>query len=61
MLFMNGAIPYWFVFLVDKLIDIEVGEDMGSKVTRFANYLRIVFPGNDPNITAMAAKCLGTR
>jgi serine/threonine-protein kinase mTOR len=34
------------------------GEDT-TKVTRFANYLRIVLPGQDTQITLLAAKALG--
>lgn len=28
-------------------------------MTRFANYLRIVLPGNDPIVTELAARALG--
>ena len=35
------------------------GEEDPTKLTRFANYLRIVLPGSDPLITELAAKALG--
>jgi FKBP12-rapamycin complex-associated protein len=41
------------------LIDFDGGEESTTKVTRFANYLRIVLPGQDPQITLLAAKALG--
>ena len=44
---------------IDKLIDLESGEETTNKVTRFANYLRIVLPGADAQITILAAKALG--
>lgn len=43
---------------IDQLIDFD-GEENTTKITRFANYLRIVFPGNDVQITTLAAKTLG--
>ncbi|BFZ53909.1 phosphatidylinositol kinase-related protein kinase tor1 [Savitreella phatthalungensis] len=43
---------------IDKLIDID-GEEGNTKITRFANYLRIVLPGNDVQAMSMAAKALG--
>jgi FKBP12-rapamycin complex-associated protein len=42
----------------DKLIDFD-GEENTSKITRFANYLRIVLPGSDPSISISASKALG--
>ena len=39
------------------MIDFE--EDNTTKITRYANYLRIVLPGNDPLIMGLAAKALG--
>ncbi|KAL2917300.1 phosphatidylinositol kinase-related protein kinase tor1 [Polyrhizophydium stewartii] len=44
---------------IDRLIDLESGEENTSKVTRFANYLRNVLPGTDPQITVLAVKALG--
>ncbi len=44
---------------IDKLIDCEIGEEDPTQLTRFANYLRIVLPGNEPHITELAAKALG--
>nr|KAJ3421474.1 1-phosphatidylinositol-3-phosphate 5-kinase [Polyrhizophydium stewartii] len=46
---------------IDRLIDLESGEENTSKVTRFANYLRNVLPGTDPQITVLAVKALGAR
>ncbi|KAJ3290058.1 phosphatidylinositol kinase- protein kinase tor1 [Borealophlyctis nickersoniae] len=46
------------ILAIDKLIDFD-GEENTTKITRFANYLRIVLPGNDPQITVLAAKALG--
>lgn len=43
---------------VDKLIDFE-GEEGNTKITRFANYLRIVLPGNDVQAMSLASKALG--
>ena len=40
---------------IDSLIDVTDEE----KITRFANYLRIVLPGTDPVITLLASKALG--
>ena len=57
MYFLNVAlIPV--VTLLDKLIDFD-GEDNTTKITRFANYLRIVLPGSDPQISVLASKALG--
>jgi len=53
---------FWFFFSLEKsieqLIDID-GEDNTNKITRFANYLRIVLPGTDPQVSELAAKALG--
>jgi len=49
----NGAVE-----AIDKLIDFE-GEDNTTKITRFANYLRMVLPGSEPATMMMAAKALG--
>ncbi|KAJ3101832.1 phosphatidylinositol kinase- protein kinase tor1, partial [Physocladia obscura] len=46
------------IVVIDSLIDFQ-GEDNTAKTTRFANYLRIVLPGNDPQISIFAAKALG--
>ncbi|KAI8593944.1 armadillo-type protein [Geranomyces variabilis] len=46
------------ILAIDKLVDFE-GEENTTKTTRFANYLRIVLPGSDPQITILAAKALG--
>ncbi|KAJ3037894.1 phosphatidylinositol kinase- protein kinase tor1 [Rhizophlyctis rosea] len=46
------------ILAIDKLIDFD-GEENTTKVTRFANYLRIVLPGADPQITILAARALG--
>lgn len=46
------------IMAIDELIDID-GEDNTTKITRFANYLRIVLPGIDPQVSALAAKALG--
>ncbi|KNC98625.1 uncharacterized protein SPPG_06307 [Spizellomyces punctatus DAOM BR117] len=46
------------ILAIDKLIDFD-GEENTTKITRFANYLRIVLPGSDPQITILAAKALG--
>ncbi|KAI9341262.1 armadillo-type protein [Zopfochytrium polystomum] len=46
------------IYAIDKLIDFD-GEENTTKVTRFANYLRIVLPGSDPQVTVLAAKTLG--
>jgi FKBP12-rapamycin complex-associated protein len=42
----------------DKLIEFE-SEEGNTKITRFANYLRIVLPGNDVHAMTLAAKALG--
>ena len=46
------------IMAINELIDID-GEDNTSKVTRFANYLRIVLPGTDQQIAVLASKALG--
>ncbi|KAI8819891.1 armadillo-type protein [Fimicolochytrium jonesii] len=46
------------ILAIDKLIDFD-GEENTTKTTRFANYLRIVLPGSDPQIAVFAAKALG--
>ncbi|KAJ3072072.1 phosphatidylinositol kinase- protein kinase tor1 [Podochytrium sp. JEL0797] len=46
------------IAVIDSLIDFQ-GEDNTIKTTRFANYLRIVLPGSDPQISNLAAKALG--
>ncbi|KAJ3067743.1 phosphatidylinositol kinase- protein kinase tor1 [Podochytrium sp. JEL0797] len=46
------------ILIIDSLIDFQ-GEDNTIKTTRFANYLRIVLPGSDPQISILAAKALG--
>ncbi|KAI9091315.1 armadillo-type protein [Phlyctochytrium arcticum] len=46
------------ILAIDKLIEFD-GEENTTKVTRFANYLRIVLPGTDPQITVLATKALG--
>lgn len=43
---------------MDKLIDYD-GVENTTKITRFANYLRNVLPGNEPQITVLACKALG--
>ena len=43
---------------VDKLIDFD-GEENTTKITRFANYLRFVLPGNDLQTMVLASKALG--
>ncbi|EPX74347.1 phosphatidylinositol kinase Tor2 [Schizosaccharomyces octosporus yFS286] len=45
------------VTAINRLIDIEA-EDT-TRITRFANYLRIILPGNDQTATDLAAKALG--
>ncbi|KAJ3083694.1 phosphatidylinositol kinase- protein kinase tor1, partial [Quaeritorhiza haematococci] len=50
------------ILAIDKLIEFDEGTGGGedtTKVTRFANYLRIVLPGNDPQIPVLASKALG--
>ncbi|KAJ3373228.1 phosphatidylinositol kinase- protein kinase tor1 [Kappamyces sp. JEL0680] len=42
---------------IDNLIDLDSEEN--TKVTRFANYLRSLLPGTEPQVTIMAAKTLG--
>nr|KAJ3410151.1 phosphatidylinositol kinase- protein kinase tor1 [Polyrhizophydium stewartii] len=44
---------------LDKLIDIDGGEENLTKVTRFANNLRVVLPGSEPRITVAACSALG--
>lgn len=46
------------IMAIDELIDID-GEDNTTKITRFANYLRIVLPGIDPQVSVLASKALG--
>ncbi|KAJ3394189.1 phosphatidylinositol kinase- protein kinase tor1 [Entophlyctis sp. JEL0112] len=46
------------IVIIDSLIDFQ-DEDNTIKTTRFANYLRIVLPGADPQISRLAAKALG--
>eukprot|EP01135_Chromosphaera_perkinsii_P003113 Nk52_evm2s236 gene=Nk52_evmTU2s236 len=46
------------IMAIDELIDIE-GESNATKISRFANYLRIVLPGGDPQVMTSAAKALG--
>jgi FKBP12-rapamycin complex-associated protein len=38
---------------------LDSGEENTTKVTRFANYLRIMLPGIEPQITVLTAKALG--
>ncbi|CAB40167.2 TORC1 serine/threonine protein kinase Tor2 [Schizosaccharomyces pombe] len=45
------------VTAINRLIDYE-GEDT-TRITRFANYLRIILPGTDQKATVLAAKALG--
>lgn len=35
------------------------GEENTTKITRFANYLHNVLPGNDTQVMSLAAKALG--
>lgn len=54
------AITPWALSpIADELIDID-GEDNTTKITRFANYLRMVLPGLDPQVSVLAARALGT-
>ncbi|CCJ30549.1 unnamed protein product [Pneumocystis jirovecii] len=46
------------VIAIDKLIDYD-GEENTVKITRFANYLRIVLQGNDTQTMVLASKALG--
>lgn len=46
------------IMAIEKLIDFESPEESTIKVTRFANYLRMVLPGAE-QITVLAAKALG--
>jgi FKBP12-rapamycin complex-associated protein len=46
-----------FANILDCLIDLDSEEN--TKVTRFANYLRSVIPGIEPQISVMAANALG--
>ncbi|KXS11006.1 FAT-domain-containing protein [Gonapodya prolifera JEL478] len=46
------------IIAIDKLIDFD-GEENTVKITRFANYLRIVLPGSDPQTMVLASKALG--
>ena len=47
------------ILAIDRLIDFD-GEENSTKVTRFANYLRVVLPGNadDSMTTLLASKTL---
>ncbi|KAI9341687.1 FAT domain-containing protein [Obelidium mucronatum] len=45
------------ISIIDSLIDFH-GEDNTIKITRFANYLRVVLPGSEPAVSNMAAKAL---
>ncbi|KAI8892697.1 hypothetical protein BC833DRAFT_625582, partial [Globomyces pollinis-pini] len=46
------------IVVIDKLIDLDSGEENTTKVTRFANYLRSLLPGVEPQITVLVAKAL---
>ncbi|KAJ3130914.1 phosphatidylinositol kinase- protein kinase tor1 [Physocladia obscura] len=46
------------VLVIDSLIDFP-SEENSVQTTRFANYLRIVLPGSDPQISILASKALG--
>ncbi|KAJ3227345.1 phosphatidylinositol kinase- protein kinase tor1 [Clydaea vesicula] len=46
------------VLAIDKLIDFD-GEENITKISRFANHLRIVLPSNDPQLSMYAARALG--
>lgn len=46
------------ILLIDRLVDLE-GEENTTKITRFANYLRNVLPGNEIAVMAAASKALG--
>ncbi|EEB07626.1 phosphatidylinositol kinase Tor2 [Schizosaccharomyces japonicus yFS275] len=46
------------VTAINRLIDFEGLEDT-TRITRFANYLRIVLPGNDLQATKLASQALG--
>lgn len=46
------------ILAIDKLIDFD-GEENTTKITRFANYLRFVLPGNDIQTMVLASKALG--
>jgi FKBP12-rapamycin complex-associated protein len=43
---------------LDRLIDYD-GEENTTKVTRFANYLRLVLPSADTGVMILAAKAMG--
>jgi FKBP12-rapamycin complex-associated protein len=47
------------ILAIDRLIDLDSGEENNTKVTRFANYLRILLPGIEPQISVLAARTLG--
>lgn len=47
------------ILAIDKLIDLDSGEENTNKIMRFANYLRILLPGVEPQITLLASKALG--
>lgn len=45
--------------VIDELIDVPLGED-ASKVSRFSNYMKIVFEGKrDQRILVLASNVLG--
>ncbi|KAK9480797.1 armadillo-type protein [Lipomyces japonicus] len=44
---------------IDKLIDFDGTEENATKISRFANYLRIIIPSNDVEAMRLAAKALG--
>ncbi|KAK9379012.1 armadillo-type protein [Kockiozyma suomiensis] len=44
---------------IDRLIDFDGTEENATKISRFANYLRIVIPSNDVEAMRVAAKALG--
>ncbi|KAL1921057.1 uncharacterized protein VTP21DRAFT_11692 [Calcarisporiella thermophila] len=46
------------VVAIDKLL--EFCDDNSSMVTRFANYLRMVVPSNDPQLMQIGAKTIGS-
>ncbi|KAG4088925.1 FAT-domain-containing protein [Neocallimastix lanati (nom. inval.)] len=46
------------ILAIDSLIDFD-GEENTTKITRFANYLRFVLPGNDLQTMVLASKALG--
>lgn len=46
------------IMAIERLIDVDTEEDT-TKITRFANYLRIVLPSNDVQAMVLASKALG--